>query len=132
VIVVVVSRHAGDLEVHPREEWELLGNDCETAVFSQGEQQCRHFEDDGKISWRDRVRSLGDEGDHEAQREKELMERTGSSSVPQVFFNEKLFEGLVALHSLRNINGFDQRLKEMLGKGFLSLPKGFLRPPKSK
>jgi hypothetical protein len=43
------------------------------------------------------------------------MERTGSSSVPQVFFNEKLFRGLVALNSLRNIDEFDRRLKEMLG-----------------
>ncbi|XP_059457747.1 uncharacterized protein LOC132187446 [Corylus avellana] len=49
------------------------------------------------------------------QREKELFERTGSSSVPQVFFNEKLFGGLVALNSLRNSGGFDRRLKEMLG-----------------
>ncbi|KAG2707755.1 hypothetical protein I3760_05G161800 [Carya illinoinensis] len=49
------------------------------------------------------------------QREKELIERTGSSSVPQIFFNEKLFGGLVALNSLRNSGGFDKRLKEMLG-----------------
>ncbi|XP_030524448.1 uncharacterized protein LOC115736757 [Rhodamnia argentea] len=48
------------------------------------------------------------------QREKELIERTGSSQVPQIFFNEKLFGGLVALNSLRNSGGFDQRLKEML------------------
>ena len=47
-------------------------------------------------------------------REKELVERTGTSSVPQIFFNEKLFGGLVALNSLRNSGGFDQRLKEML------------------
>lgn len=49
------------------------------------------------------------------QREKELIERTGSSSVPQIFFNEKLFGGLVALNSLRNSGGFDKRIKEMLG-----------------
>lgn len=49
------------------------------------------------------------------QREKELVERTGSSSVPQIFFNEKQFGGLVALNSLRNSGGFDQRLKEMVG-----------------
>jgi glutaredoxin len=49
------------------------------------------------------------------QREKELVERTGNSSVPQIFFNEKLFGGLVALNSLRNSGGFDRRLKEMLG-----------------
>uniref|UniRef100_A0A5B7BTD1 DEP domain-containing protein n=1 Tax=Davidia involucrata TaxID=16924 RepID=A0A5B7BTD1_DAVIN len=47
-------------------------------------------------------------------REKELIERTGSSSVPQIFFNEKLFGGLVALNSLRNCGMFEQRLKEML------------------
>ncbi|KAB2623961.1 hypothetical protein D8674_015621 [Pyrus ussuriensis x Pyrus communis] len=47
-------------------------------------------------------------------RQKELVERTGSSSVPQIFFNEKLFGGLVALNSLRNSGGFDQRLEEML------------------
>ncbi|KAH8495890.1 hypothetical protein H0E87_018897 [Populus deltoides] len=50
------------------------------------------------------------------QREKELIERTGNSQVPQIFFNEKLFGGLVALNSLRNSGGFDQRLKEMLAK----------------
>eukprot|EP00258_Populus_trichocarpa_P050930 XP_024466949.1 uncharacterized protein LOC7462626 isoform X2 [Populus trichocarpa] len=50
------------------------------------------------------------------QREKELIERTGNSQVPQIFFNEKLFGGLVALNSLRNSGGFEQRLKEMLAK----------------
>ncbi|XP_050375005.1 uncharacterized protein LOC126792619 [Argentina anserina] len=49
------------------------------------------------------------------QREKELIERTGTSSVPQIFFNEKLFGGLVALNSLRNSGEFDQRLKEKIG-----------------
>ncbi|KAM5566496.1 hypothetical protein ABKV19_014916 [Rosa sericea] len=49
------------------------------------------------------------------QREQELIERTGTSSVPQIFFNEKLFGGLVALNSLRNSGEFDQRLKEMIG-----------------
>ncbi|CAN1297702.1 hypothetical protein LINPERPRIM_LOCUS23559 [Linum perenne] len=50
------------------------------------------------------------------QREKELVQRTGTPRVPQIFFNEKLFGGLVALNSLRNSGEFDQRLKEMLGK----------------
>ncbi|KAB5544941.1 hypothetical protein DKX38_013053 [Salix brachista] len=50
------------------------------------------------------------------QREKELIERTGSPQVPQIFFNDKLFGGLVALNSLRNSGGFEERLKEMLGK----------------
>ncbi|KAF8398767.1 hypothetical protein HHK36_014625 [Tetracentron sinense] len=49
-------------------------------------------------------------------REKELIERTGSSSVPQIFFNEKLFGGLVALNSLRNSGQFEKRLKEMMGR----------------
>ncbi|KAI7986008.1 hypothetical protein LOK49_LG14G01836 [Camellia lanceoleosa] len=48
--------------------------------------------------------------------EKELVERTGSSSVPQIFFNKKLFGGLVALNSLRNSGLFEQRLKEMVGR----------------
>lgn len=49
-------------------------------------------------------------------REKELVERTGTASVPQIFFNEKLFGGLVALNSLRNSGDFDRRLTEMLGR----------------
>lgn len=49
-------------------------------------------------------------------REKELVERTGTSSVPQIFYNEKFFGGLVALNSLRNSGEFDQRLTEMLGR----------------
>ncbi|KAJ7954452.1 Glutaredoxin/DEP/DUF547 domain-containing protein [Quillaja saponaria] len=48
------------------------------------------------------------------EREKELKQRTGSSSVPQIFFNEKHFGGLVALNSLRNSGDFEQRLKGML------------------
>jgi hypothetical protein len=47
-------------------------------------------------------------------KEKELVERTGSLFVLQVSFNEKLFGGLVALNSLRNSDIFDRRLKEML------------------
>lgn len=49
------------------------------------------------------------------RREKELVARTGSSSVPHIFFNEKLFGGLVALNSLRNSGDFDRRLREMAG-----------------
>ncbi|KAK1304458.1 hypothetical protein QJS10_CPB11g02269 [Acorus calamus] len=49
-------------------------------------------------------------------REKELIERTGSASVPQIFFNERLFGGLVALNSLRNSGEFDRRLWELAGK----------------
>ncbi|KAL8267158.1 hypothetical protein R6Q59_004502 [Mikania micrantha] len=47
-------------------------------------------------------------------REKELIERTGSSVVPQIFFNEKLLGGLVALNSLRNCGLFDERMNELL------------------
>lgn len=50
------------------------------------------------------------------QREKELVDRTGSCQVPQIFFNDKLFGGLVALNSLRNSGAFDHRLREMLAK----------------
>ncbi|MQM06602.1 hypothetical protein Taro_039428 [Colocasia esculenta] len=49
-------------------------------------------------------------------REKELIARAGSASVPQVFFNEKLLGGLVALNSLRNSGEFDRRLQEMVGR----------------
>ncbi|XP_043696028.1 uncharacterized protein LOC122646520 [Telopea speciosissima] len=49
-------------------------------------------------------------------REKELIERTGSSTVPQIFFNEKLIGGLVVLNSLRNGGEFDHRLKEVMVK----------------
>lgn len=49
-------------------------------------------------------------------REKELISRTGSAAVPQIFFNEKLFGGLVALNSLRNSGTLEGRLKELLWK----------------
>ncbi|XAR53193.1 hypothetical protein NMG60_11021642 [Bertholletia excelsa] len=48
-------------------------------------------------------------------REMELVERTGSSSVPQIFLNEKLLGGLVVLNSLRNSGLLEQKLKDMLG-----------------
>ncbi|XP_031494389.1 uncharacterized protein LOC116260299 [Nymphaea colorata] len=47
-------------------------------------------------------------------REEELVQRTGSSAVPAIFFNEKLLGGLVALNSLRNSGEFDRRLAEMI------------------
>ncbi|KAL1331461.1 hypothetical protein AAHE18_12G187200 [Arachis hypogaea] len=50
------------------------------------------------------------------EREKELMERTGVSAVPQIFFNEKMFGGLVALNSLRRSGDFDRRVAEMLAE----------------
>lgn len=49
-------------------------------------------------------------------REKELIRRTGSSQVPQIFLNDNLFGGLVALNSLRNSGTFDERFREMLGR----------------
>ncbi|GAB2279730.1 hypothetical protein Dimus_014371 [Dionaea muscipula] len=47
-------------------------------------------------------------------RERELIERTGGSTVPQIFFNEKLIGGLVAFNSLRNSGLLVSRLWEML------------------
>ncbi|KAD5317142.1 hypothetical protein R6Q59_032447 [Mikania micrantha] len=47
-------------------------------------------------------------------RENELIERTGSSAVPQIFFNEKLFGGLVTLNSLRNCGLLEERMKDLL------------------
>lgn len=48
------------------------------------------------------------------QREKELIERTGNSNVPQIFLNEKLLGGLVVLNSLRNSGMLEKKLEEML------------------
>jgi len=48
------------------------------------------------------------------EREKELRDRTGTVSVPMIFFNEKLIGGLVALNSLRNSGEFERRLTEMV------------------
>ncbi|KAL3347425.1 hypothetical protein AABB24_021209 [Solanum stoloniferum] len=48
------------------------------------------------------------------KREKELIERTGGANVPQIFLNEKLLGGLVALNSLRNSGMLDKKFAEML------------------
>ncbi|KAL2465658.1 glutaredoxin-related [Abeliophyllum distichum] len=48
-------------------------------------------------------------------REKELIERTDSGTVPQIFFNEKLIGGLVVLNSLRNSGMLEKKIEEMLG-----------------
>ncbi|XP_015070673.1 uncharacterized protein LOC107015031 isoform X1 [Solanum pennellii] len=48
------------------------------------------------------------------KREKELIERTGSANVPQIFLNEKLLGGLVALNSLRNSGMLEKKFAEML------------------
>ena len=50
------------------------------------------------------------------ERERELVDRTGTASLPQIFFNEKLIGGLVALNSLRNSGEFDRRVAEMLAE----------------
>ncbi|XP_022726447.1 uncharacterized protein LOC111282574 [Durio zibethinus] len=50
------------------------------------------------------------------KRAKELIERTGCSEVPQIFFNEKLLGGLVTLNSLRNSGELDKKMKELLGQ----------------
>ncbi|XP_061347966.1 uncharacterized protein LOC133293412 [Gastrolobium bilobum] len=52
------------------------------------------------------------------ERERELRERTGSTSVPQIFFNEKLIGGLVALNSLRNSGEFERMVVEMVAEKF--------------
>ncbi|KAL0409084.1 UNVERIFIED_CONTAM: hypothetical protein Sradi_1842800 [Sesamum radiatum] len=49
-------------------------------------------------------------------REKELIERTGAASVPQIFFNEKLIGGLVVLNSLRNSGMLETKMEEILGR----------------
>nr|GMD69980.1 uncharacterized protein LOC109185933 [Ipomoea batatas] len=48
------------------------------------------------------------------EREKELVQMTGSATVPQIFLNEKLLGGLVALNSLRNSGMLEKKLGEML------------------
>lgn len=50
------------------------------------------------------------------KRAKELVDRTGSSEVPKIFFNETLLGGLVTLNSLRNSGELAKRMKELLGE----------------
>ncbi|KAK8526130.1 hypothetical protein V6N13_017192 [Hibiscus sabdariffa] len=50
------------------------------------------------------------------KRAKELMERTGKSEVPQIFFNDKLLGGLVTLNSLRNSGELEKRMREWLSQ----------------
>lgn len=49
-------------------------------------------------------------------RRKELAERTRGATVPQIFFNEKLIGGLVALNSLRNSGILEAKMEEILGR----------------
>ncbi|XP_078445817.1 glutaredoxin-like protein [Wolffia australiana] len=59
-------------------------------------------------------------------REKELVARGGCAAVPQIFFNDVLVGGLVALNSLRNSGEFDRRLRELAGG---PCPSAAPRPP---
>ncbi|KAL5071601.1 hypothetical protein RYX36_022488 [Vicia faba] len=52
------------------------------------------------------------------EREKELRERTGNTTVPMIFFNEKRIGGLVALNLLRNSGEFELRLTELVVEKF--------------
>ncbi|KAL5071600.1 hypothetical protein RYX36_022487 [Vicia faba] len=52
------------------------------------------------------------------EREKELRERTGNTTVLMIFFNEKLIRGLFALNSLRNNGEFELRLTELVVEKF--------------
>ncbi|KAJ4777443.1 hypothetical protein LUZ62_061700 [Rhynchospora pubera] len=49
------------------------------------------------------------------EREQELVDRTGTNQVPQIFLNEKHLGGLVVLNSLRNSGEFENVLKSMAG-----------------
>ncbi|XP_057844737.1 uncharacterized protein LOC131054274 [Cryptomeria japonica] len=49
-------------------------------------------------------------------RQAELQEKAGSLAVPQIFFNEQLFGGIVALNSLRNSGEFEKRLRSVVEK----------------
>lgn len=48
------------------------------------------------------------------EREKELIRRSGSASVPKVFFNERLIGGLVELNSMVDGGDFEMKLREMM------------------
>ncbi|KAG5008488.1 hypothetical protein GLYMA_09G280900v4 [Glycine max] len=62
-----------------------------------------------------------------AEREKELRERTGSATVPKIFFGERLIGGLVELNALRKDGGeeLERRLKEAGGQGPAAPAYGF-------
>ncbi|KAK8480334.1 hypothetical protein V6N13_042314 [Hibiscus sabdariffa] len=49
------------------------------------------------------------------KREKELIERTGRSETPQIFFNDKWFGGLAALNELKVSAEYEAKLKELVG-----------------
>jgi len=62
-----------------------------------------------------------------AEREKELLERTGSATVPKIFFGNKLIGGLVELNALRKDSNkeLERRLKEAEGEGLAAPAYGF-------
>ncbi|KAH1033922.1 hypothetical protein AAZX31_20G004900 [Glycine max] len=62
-----------------------------------------------------------------AEREKELRERTGSATVPKIFFGEKLIGGLVELNALRKDGGeeLERRLTAAVGEGPSAPAYGF-------
>jgi CRISPR/Cas system CSM-associated protein Csm3 (group 7 of RAMP superfamily) len=47
------------------------------------------------------------------QRKLDLEERTGTSSVPQVFFNESFLGGIDELNAMENKKELDEKLKEV-------------------
>ncbi|XP_039047238.1 uncharacterized protein LOC120187627 [Hibiscus syriacus] len=49
------------------------------------------------------------------KREKELMERTGRSDTPQIFFNDKWLGGLPALIKLKESQDYEAKLTELVG-----------------
>ncbi|KAL9276071.1 hypothetical protein ACSQ67_026384 [Phaseolus vulgaris] len=59
--------------------------------------------------------------------EKELLERTGSATVPKIFFGDKLIGGLVELNALRKDSNkeLERRLKEAEGEGLAAPAYGF-------
>ncbi|RDX58596.1 hypothetical protein CR513_62074, partial [Mucuna pruriens] len=61
------------------------------------------------------------------EREKEVRERTGSATVPKIFFGERLVGGLVELNALRKDGGeeLERRLREVTGEGPAAPAYGF-------
>ncbi|XP_020218294.1 uncharacterized protein LOC109801595 [Cajanus cajan] len=61
------------------------------------------------------------------EREKELRERTGSATVPKIFFGERLIGGLVELNALRKDGGgeLERRLRNCGGEGPAAPAYGF-------
>ncbi|URD83680.1 hypothetical protein MUK42_02758 [Musa troglodytarum] len=108
----VIVVHKGE---NVREEGETDGREIKGRVSFFSRSGCR---DCGAVRsfFRDRaIPYVEINVDVFQERDKELVERTGSPAVPAIFFNEKLLGGLVALNSLRNCGEFERRLREMAG-----------------